>query len=292
MPRPVVDPALLNATDATHWTNLGWWDAPTSGSDDHTSYADAARTLALRVGEAARLRPGDVVVDMACGYGDSLALWVSGFGAARVVGVEPDPVVAASVRARIAAWGLADRVTVVAATAETFDLAAHAPDATAIVCVDAAYHFRTRAAWLQAIARAAAPGTRLGVSDLAYTDPGAGAARPRTPATAGALATPGTLRWAASQAGIPAENLWALTAIPSALVAAGYDGITVADAGGPILDGFRAFARRSRGAWLGQPHRGGWRALATAWWLGRVRPTLTMVCVGAQVREQARGPSR
>lgn len=289
----MVDPALLNPTAATRWTNLGWWDAATTATASHAiPYPDAARALAQRVGEAARLRPGDVVVDMACGYGDSLALWVSAFGAARVVGVEPNPVVAGAVRARIAAWGLADRITVVPATAETFDLAAHAPDATAVVCVDAAYHFRTRAAWLRAIARAAAPGTRLGFSDLACPSSGAGAARRRTPSAAADPMAPRTLRWAASQAGIPPENLWALEAIPSALVAAGYEGVAVTDAGAPILDGFRAFARRSRGAWLAQPHRGGWRALATAWWLGRVRPTLTMVCAGAQVREQKRGTAR
>lgn len=268
-PRPVVDPALLNLTAATRWTNLGWWDdSPAATSSHATRYPDAARALATHVGEAARLRPGDVVVDVACGYGDSLALWVTAFGAARVVGVEPDPAVAAAVRARIGAWGLADRITVVAETAETFDLAQHAPDATAVVCVDAAYHFRTRAAWLRALAAAVAPGTRLGFSDLAVR---------------GVSASP-ALQRAAHASGIPVENLWTWAEIPAVLSAAGYDGITVTDAGGPILDGFRAFAHRSRGAWLGQPHRGGWRALATAWWLGRVRPTLTMVCVGAQVR--------
>lgn len=284
MPRPVVDPALLNATDATRWTNLGWWEAPTSSPAHPTSYADAARGLAQRVGEAARLRPGDVVVDMACGYGDSLALWVSAFGAARVVGVEPNPVVAAAVRARIAAWGLADRITVVPATAETFDLAEHAADATAVVCVDAAYHFRTRAAWLRAIARAAAPGTRLGFSDLACPSSGGGAARRQIPSAAGESAAPRTLRWAASQAGIPPENLWGHDAIADAMAEAGYAAITMTEAGGPILDGFQAFARRSRSVWLRRPRTGGWHALATAWLLGRVRPGLTMVCIGARVR--------
>lgn len=275
----MVDPALLNPTAATRWTNLGWWDAATTATASHAiPYPDAARALAQRVGEAARLRPGDVVVDMACGYGDSLALWVSAFGAARVVGVEPNPVVAGAVRARIGSWGLADRITVVPATAETFDLAAHAPDATAVVCVDAAYHFRTRAAWLRAIARAAAPGTRLGFSDLAVTDEAT-----RT-LTAAEGVTPRGLRWSAARADIPTENLWGHDVIADAMAEAGYAAITMTEAGGPILDGFQAFARRSRGVWLRRPWTGGWHALATAWLLGRVRPGLTMVCIGARVR--------
>ncbi|MFM8781028.1 MAG: SAM-dependent methyltransferase, partial [Gemmatimonadota bacterium] len=194
-PRPVVDPALLNATATTRWTNLGWWEA------DVRDYATAARALATRVGEAAELRAGDVVVDMACGYGDSLAHWVTAFGVARVVGVEPDPAVSAAVRARIAAWGLADRITVITATAETFDLAVHVPDATAIVCVDAAYHFRSRGAWLARIAESAPSGTRIGFSDLAVRDAAVSPQAtmpPRTDATTGA---PRALRWGAARAG-------------------------------------------------------------------------------------------
>jgi len=273
----VVDPALLNATATTRWTNLGWWEA------DVRDYATAARSLATRVGEAAQLRAGDVVVDVACGYGDSLAHWVTAFGVARVVGVEPDPAVSAAVRARIAAWGLADRITVVTATAETFDLAAHVPDATAIVCVDAAYHFRSRGAWLARIVESSPSGTRIGFSDLAVRDtavPPQVTMRPRTDIAP----APRALRWGAARAGIPTANLWALDDIPDAMTAAGYAAVTVMECGGLILDGFRAHARRERGRWWHQPARGGWRALATAWLLGRVRPMLTVVCVSAQVR--------
>ena len=280
MPRPVVDPMLLNTTPATRWTNLGWWEGTAR------DYPDAARALATHVGEAARLRPGDVVVDVACGYGDSLALWVTAFGAARVVGVEPDPTVGAAVRARIAAWGLADRITVVSATAETFDLAGQVPDATAVVCVDAAYHFRSRGTWLRGIAEGAAAGTRIGFSDLAWTGGDAEASpRARThPPTGAAPTAPLVLRWAAARAGIPAANLWALRDISDAMTGSGYKAVAVTECGGPILDGFRAHARRARAVWWCQPTRGGWRALATAWLLGRMRPMLTMACIGAQVR--------
>ena len=259
--RPVIHPRLLNAPAESRWANLGWWTPAT------TSYPDAARALANEVGVAAGLRRGDTVVDVACGYGDSLAYWVHAFGVARVVGVEPDPALGVALRARVAAWGLADRITVVTATAEAFALRRVAPDATAVVCVDASYHFRTRAAWLHRLGADAAPGTRLGFTDLALLSP--------QPSNG--------LRRMAGWADIPVENLWPIGAIVPTLEAAGFEAVQVLGAGTAVLDGFRAFARRSRGRWLLRPHRGGWQALATAAMLARLRPALTMVRIGARV---------
>ncbi len=205
----MVDPALLNATPATRWTNLGWW----GDSDPNTPYTDAARALASQVGRAAGLRAGDIVVDIACGHGDSLRLWVEAFGVAHVIGVEPDAALGAAIRARVAAWGLGDRITIHTATAESFDLARIAPDATAIVCVDAAYHFRTRAAWLRGLAATVAPGTRIGFTDVALRE---------VPASS-------RLRWFAERAGIPAANLWSIAEIPEALQTAGVVLLTSVD---------------------------------------------------------------
>ena len=269
-PRPVVDPALLNATPATRWTNLGWW----GDADLDTPYADAARALASHVGRAAGLRTGDIVVDIACGHGDSLRLWVEAFGAARVIGVEPDAVLGAAIRARVAAWGLSDRITIHTATAESFDLARIAPDATAIVCVDAAYHFQTRAAWLRDLAATAAPDTRLGFTDLALRE---------APASS-------RLRWFAERAGIPAENLWSTAEISGVLQTAGFAETDVTDVGSAVIDGFRAFVSRARLRWIRRPQSGGWELLVTAWMLGQVRPALTMVAIGARVaRRRASG---
>ena len=263
-PRPVVDPALLNATPATRWTNLGWWGE----ADLSTPYADAARALASQVGRAAGLRAGDIVVDIACGHGDSLRLWVEAFGAARVIGVEPDAVLGAAIRARVAAWGLGDRITIHTATAESFDLARIAPDATAIVCVDAAYHFQTRAAWLRDLAATVAPGTRLGFTDLALRGVRASA----------------RLRWFAERAGIPAANLWSVAEIPEALQTAGFAGVDVTDIGAAVIEGFRAFVSRARLRWLRRPRSGGWALLVTAWMLGQMRLALTMVAISARTR--------
>ena len=84
-PRPVVDPALLNSVGSgARWTNLGFWR-------EARTYEEAATELARRVGRAAGLGPNDVVLDVACGYGDSLALWGRAFGVKRAIRIEPDP---------------------------------------------------------------------------------------------------------------------------------------------------------------------------------------------------------
>jgi cyclopropane fatty-acyl-phospholipid synthase-like methyltransferase len=159
-PRPPLDPTLLNGPGAlTQWTNLGHWPGA-------RTYPDAARELARRVGHAAHLRAGDVVVDYACGYGDSLRLWVDEFHVAQVIGVEPDPSVTATIRTRIRDWGLADRIRVVTARAEDLAPTDAAPDVTAVVCVDAAYHFDTRRDWLTRTVQALPPRGRVAISDL------------------------------------------------------------------------------------------------------------------------------
>lgn len=220
-PRPPVDPSLLNAGAGEMWTNLGDWR-------DTTTYGAAARALATRVGKAAGLGAEDVVVDYACGYGDSLRLWVEAFGVRHAVGVEPDPEVCAVVRARIAQWGLASRLTVVTSRAE--DLAPCDADAavSAVVCVDAAYHFRTRADWWRMLARTLPRGGRIAASDLALADG----------KRAGLVA-----RAVAGVFGIPGANLCDAATLARELADLGVRERRVESIGADVLDGFVAHAR-------------------------------------------------
>lgn len=221
-PRPPIDPALLNGAGAdTMWTNLGSWSGV-------TRYPDAARELARRVGSAAGLRGGDVVVDCGCGFGDSLRLWVESFGVARVVGVEPDPDVSAIVRARVAEWGLAHRITVVTGRAESVDTATIAPGLTAVVCVDAAYHFTTRAAWLARAASALPRGGRLGLADLVVTPRGLRDLRTRV---------------VARLIDVPDANLVTPECLEALVTESGLQVTWTESAGDAVLDGFIAGAR-------------------------------------------------
>ena len=242
-PLPVVEPALLNSAGSdTQWTNLGFWR-------DGPSYPEAARALARRVGEAAKLRTGDVVLDCACGHGDSLALWIREFGAARVIGVEPAPAVAAIARKRVAAWGLADRVTILTATAESLVPERDCPGATAIVCVDAAYHFHTRAAWLTRVAQGMPGKTRFGLADLLVSH------RARRGTRLPALAL---------RAGIPDENLWTADEVEPVLAECGIALDRLVRCSGEVLGGFARHALLRTPLWLARPGVGGWRALSAA----------------------------
>ncbi len=220
-PTPPVPPAALNdpASD-TMWTNLGDWSSA-------QRYGDAAEALALRVGNAAGLQSHDVVVDYACGYGDSLRLWIERFGVRRAVGVEPDPRICELLRTRIAAWGLGGRITVVASRAELLPPRAADREATAAICVDAAYHFTTRVAWWTMLAESFASGGRIAAADLLLADGyRAGIA----------------LRCVARAMRIPTENLMDAPTLRRALASLGLEALHIDSCGTEVLDGFAANA--------------------------------------------------
>jgi cyclopropane fatty-acyl-phospholipid synthase-like methyltransferase len=170
------------------------------------------------------------VVDYACGYGDSLKLWIDEFRVARVVGVEPDPNVTATIRTRIADWGLADRIRVVTARAEDLTPTDAAPDVTAVVCVDAAYHFDTRHDWLTRTIRALPPHGRLGISDLEVC--ARGSRLWRTEVLARVIQ-------------MPSANLQTAEDVERTLTEAGARIVWSETAGEAVLDGFASHAMGS-----------------------------------------------
>jgi len=132
MPGPTETMLLHQHGRPARWGNLGLWPA--------ADYADAAEALARRVGEAARLAPGQRVLSLASGVGEELALWRSAFGVAEALGSERGT----------GAWPQGP-----------FD---------ALLCVDAAYHFSPRAGWLAAAHARLRPGGWFAFTDL-VTDP-------------------------------------------------------------------------------------------------------------------------
>jgi cyclopropane fatty-acyl-phospholipid synthase-like methyltransferase len=208
------------------WTNLGYWLAPSSASPP---YGLAARELALRVGRAAQLRPDDVVTDYACGYGDSLRLWTEEFGVRRVVGVEPDPTVCSVAESRVREWGLSDCVRVHCFAAEHVTPRELDAQVTAVVSVDAAYHFRSRADWLRSAAASLPMGGRVAFSDLLWTSE-----RPL-----GALAT-----FVAQSMRIHAPNLLSESALQAEIRSCGLELLSNERCGEAVLDGFARHAPR------------------------------------------------
>lgn len=223
LPTPPL-PTPARTADASGWANLGWWIGA-------AEYRNAAEALARRVGAACHLAPTDVVVDYACGFGDSLRLWVEAFGVRRVIGVEPDARTVRVAQARAEAWGLSERIELVTGRAEDLRPRQLAADVTAVVCVDAAYHFRTRAAWLANVAADLPSGGRLAWSDLTV--------RAAAPSNIG-------VRAAARLVGIPRANLADADALRAVAIDAGLGDVVMESCGKAVLDGF-AQAQEPRG---------------------------------------------
>lgn len=214
------------------WTNLGYWNhaaEPGETLRDSGNYPTAARELARRVGTAAQLRRDDVVLDYACGYGDSLRLWVEEFGVRRVIGVEPDPALCALVTARIEAWGLGDRVRIHCAAAEQALPRQIDEAVSAVVCVDAAYHFVTRAEWLRNVADALPAGGRVAFSDLLW----------ESSRRLGPLAP-----FLARTMRVAPRNLGSEGALLAELRSCGLDSLNTERCGRAVLDGFARHAPR------------------------------------------------
>ncbi len=155
--RPPADPFRV-ATEAlagrpTRWQNLGLW----RGTED---YETACEALAIAVGEAARLGPGDRVVELACGAGAAFDVWRKRFGVAEVIGLEVDEgrAARASELGRVLTGpAIVDGRLVGLDALGPFD---------AVVCVDAAYHLGSAGALAMASHAALRPGGRLAFTTL------------------------------------------------------------------------------------------------------------------------------
>ncbi len=207
------------------WGSLGLW------AQDTADYFGACTELALAVGRAAGVLPGDRVLSVACGGGEELRLWHEAFGARAVLGVDAD---AALVQA------IADGGTGLAAKHGS-GTALHAlglPEARfdRVLCVDAAYHLQPRCAFLQDAFRLLRPG-----GTLAYTDLVIGRARGPGPLL---------LRGSARLCGLPAQSLATAAEQLQQLQALGYEGATLQGLDDAVLGGFARFVRsQGRAPW-------------------------------------------
>jgi demethylmenaquinone methyltransferase/2-methoxy-6-polyprenyl-1,4-benzoquinol methylase len=130
---------------------------------------DAACALLGPVRQAAiaalALRPGEYVVDVACGTGAALPLLAEAVGPqGRVVGIEQSPEMLALARRRLDASGLSTRVTLVETAAQRATLPGRADALLFCYTHDV---LQTPAA-LRAIFAAARPGARVAVAGMRF----------------------------------------------------------------------------------------------------------------------------
>lgn len=235
---------LSDAAAPLAWANLGDWTAT-------SNYSQACRQLALRVGSAAGLQPGDRVLDLACGEGASLCLWPEVFGVTRVTGLEyqarcverilrqPPARLEAILQGRFDEWPAP-----AALQAQVFD---------AVLCVDAAYHASSLAAFAGFAAQLLRPQGRLAFTTLLADAPWPDGFSPQ--------------RLAMARAGIPAASVLTASELQATLAQQGFADISLQLLDTEVLLGFADFVRR-RAAKLPLRRKlgAGWLKIqATAW---------------------------
>ena len=90
--------------EKTQYLNLGFWS---KGAADYDSACEA---LAGELGEAAKLAPGDRLLDVGFGFADQDLYWSSRFGCREIVGLNITPSQVEAARKRVSAAGLAGRI--------------------------------------------------------------------------------------------------------------------------------------------------------------------------------------
>ena len=267
---PTAERALLHRGGRRGtWGSLGLWH---DGEDD---YASACEALALAVGRAAAVQRGDSVLSVACGAGDELLLWRQHFGAASVLGVELDPLLVRAAEklcaVRHVGVALPDGVMpdVVMPGVTLPGLTLHQGSGTRlqalglqpqsfdrVLCVDAAYHLRPRAAFLQGALALLRQGGRMAYTDLCLDSLGPSWRAP-------------LVRSAARLCGLAADELLSPAEQAARLQQLGFEDVQVQRLDEPVLGGFARYVVQQ-----------GRRISRTAWHPDWRRPGLTASLIG------------
>jgi cyclopropane fatty-acyl-phospholipid synthase-like methyltransferase len=182
-------------------------------------------------GEAAQFKAGEHVLDVACGNGASLTIWADVFAVDKVTALEWQAVCIEKIR-RASPSVLA---AVHRARFDALPLPAGLPEKNfgAVLCVDAAYHASSLAAFSTFEAATLKPGGRLAFSTLLCSPTLTGLQR-------------GMVSAALQQAEIPAESFVCEVDLRQTLQAQGFVDIRVQVLDAAVLAGFADFVKKHK----------------------------------------------
>jgi len=205
------------------WLNLGYWKRA-------HSYPDACADMARKLAEAAKLGPGDVVLDAGFGFAEQDLLWVREYRVERIVGVNVTKLHVDLAQKRVAAHGLQDRIDLRLASATEIPL--EAGSVNKVVALESAFHFDTRERFFAEAQRVLKPGGRIALADCV---PYLGE-RP-----SGLVNKLGWRRW-----GVPEANIYDSDAYKQKLAAHGFSQIEVESIRHHVFPGMHRYAEQRR----------------------------------------------
>lgn len=198
--------------------NLGYWR-------EAGSYRAAAEALVDLLGEAAEIRPGDLVVDAGCGFGDQDLRWMRTRRPARLVALNVTELQIEHARRQNAHPGIEYRLG--SATALSFA----AGEVDKVVSLEAAFHFDTRETFLREAFRVLRPGGgRLAVVDMLPLERDG---RVLTGGLRGAIE-----RWSYQ---VPAGNVYGVTEYRRILERCGFVDIRIDSIRDQVFPGFQRY---------------------------------------------------
>lgn len=153
----IVGPQNLFGEDSL-FINLGYW------RDNPKTLDEASRDLARLVAREADLGPGDIQVDVGCGYGDQDFLWASEFGPAETIGMNIAEEQIEIANRRAAELGLADHIRFQYGSA--VDLPREDDSCTKVTALESAFHFPSHTKFFSEAYRVLRPGGKIVTADI------------------------------------------------------------------------------------------------------------------------------